>query len=389
MKKVKKKRKTRRLIIGILILCIFVGGILLNLNRIELRIKGYDRSDTQLILSLEDYQIDEILDYDSIIHFSKWNKVKNNQNYIYYDKYYKENKQSVKKVVSYVDDYVKLKKKLDHLGYTTNIVFKNSEVYSIENLRSLMQQKIKYKTAKKYLKIDGVQICDLSKYEQSKLKPLQAILSISYPMIDSVNASDRVYEIEEPNTLVLIKKGFVVRSDYVPSSLREVNIPYESQQGQMQDEAATALEEMYADVKKEGYELTIKSSYRSYADQEAIYNEYFSMYDADYAASLVNTPGSSEHQLGLSVDLTSSDVIDGTYSTFGQTPAYQWVEKNAYKYGYILRYPENKSSQTGATNEPWHFRYVGKKAAKEIYEKNWTLEDYILNHGFTYEMKIQ
>lgn len=389
MKKVKKKRKTRRLIIGILILCIFVGGILLNLNRIELRIKGYDRSDTKLILNLEDHQIDEILDYDSIIHFSKWNQVKNNQNYIYYDKYYNENKQSVKKVVSYVDDYVKLKKKLDRLGYTTNIVFKNSEVYSIENLRSLMKQKIKYKTAKKYLKVDGVQICDLSKYEQSKLKPLQAILSISYPMIDSANASDRVYEIEEPNTLVLIKKGFVVRSDYVPSSLRDVNIPYESQQGQMQDEAASALEQMYADAKKEGYNLTIKSSYRSYADQEAIYNEYFSMYDADYAASLVNTPGSSEHQLGLSVDLTSSDVIDGTYSTFGQTPAYQWVEKNAYKYGYILRYPENKSSQTGATNEPWHFRYVGKKAAKEIYEKNWTLEDYILNHGFTYEMTIQ
>ena len=389
MKKVKKKRKAKRIIIGVLVLLVLVSGIFLNLNRIELRMKGYDRSDTKLILSLKDNQIDEILDYDSIIHFSKWNQVKNKQNYIYYDRYFKQNKQSVKKVVSYVDDYVKLKKKLDRLGYTTNIVFKNREVYSIENLRSLSKQKIKYATAKKYLKIDGVQICDLSKYEESGKKPLQAILSISYPMIDSSKNSDRVYEIENPNLVVLIKKGFVVRSDYVPSNLRKVDIPYETEKGQMQDEAAEALENMYADAKIKGYELVIKSSYRSYEEQLEIYNEYFSMYDADYASSLVSTPGSSEHQLGLSVDLTSQDVIDGTSSTFGQTKAYQWVEKNAYKYGYILRYPENKSSQTGATNEPWHFRYVGKKAAKEIYEKNWTLEDYILEHGFTYEMTIQ
>lgn len=191
-----------------------------------------------------------------------------------------------------MDDYVKLKKKLDRLGYTTNIVFKNREVYSIENLRSLSKQKIKYATAKKYLKIDGVQICDLSKYEESGKKPLQAILSISYPMIDSSKNSDRVYEIENPNLVVLIKKGFVVRSDYVPSNLRKVDIPYETEKGQMQDEAAEALENMYADAKTKGYELVIKSSYRSYEEQLEIYNEYFSMYDADYASSLVSTPGS-------------------------------------------------------------------------------------------------
>ena len=389
MKKVNTKRKYKHFIILVLVFVLLISGIFLNLDRIELRIKGYDRQDTNLILNLDQEKVDAILDYDSIIKFSKWDQIKNNQNYVYYDRYRKINKESTKEIVSYVDAYIKLKDALDDLGYSSKILFKNSDLYSIANLRLLVNQKISYQKAKKYLKIHGVQIADLSKYVKSEQDPLKAILSISYSMIDSSKSSDRVYEIQNPNQLVLIKKGFVVRSDYVPSNLRKVDIPYETEKGQMQDEAAKALENMYADAKTKGYELVVKSSYRSYEEQLAIYNEYFSIYDADYAASLVSTPGSSEHQLGLSVDLTSQDVVDGTYSTFGETKAYKWVEKNAYKYGYILRYPENRSSQTGATNEPWHFRYVGKKAAKEIYKNNWTLEDYILAHGFTYEMTIQ
>lgn len=112
------------------------------------------------------------------------------------------------------------------------------------------------------------------------------------------------------------------------------------------------------------------------------------MYDAAYAASLVSTPGSSEHQCGLSVDLTSQSVLDGTYGTFGESPDYDWVEENAYKYGFILRFTENTGDKTGATNEPWHFRYVGKEAAKEIHDKGWILEDYIEHHGFAYNLRL-
>lgn len=167
-----------------------------------------------------------------------------------------------------------------------------------------------------------------------------------------------------------------------------MNIPYESEVGQLRDEAATALENMYKDGLKQGYSIAIKSSYRSYETQLAVYNEYFAMYDAAYAASLVSIPGSSEHQCGLSVDLTSQSVLDGTYGTFGESPDYDWVEENAYKYGFILRFPENTGDKTGATNEPWHFRYVGKEAAKEIHDKGWILEDYIEHHGFSYNLRL-
>ena len=98
---------------------------------------------------------------------------------------------------------------------------------------------------------------------------------------------------------------------------------------------------------------------------------------------MVALPGSSEHQLGLSVDLTSQSVIDGKWRFFGDTPEYKWVIENAHHYGFILRYPQNKSNITGTTNEPWHFRYVGLEVAKIIYENNWTLEDYVLHYGLS------
>lgn len=360
----------------------------MNFTRIQLVMKGYDKEERQVILELDSDIVDEILNYDTNVNILKWNKVDNNKNYILYEKYYKETKANKQTVVSYVDSYVTLKKKLDKLGYKSSMLFKNSELYTIDNLNSLINQNVSYKTSKKYLSIKGVQINDISDYEKSGLEPLKAILSVSYPMIESNVSSNRTYTIENPDNLVLIKKGFMVASDYVPSTLRTVDMPYESVEGQMSDEAASALEKMYQDAQEEGYNLVIKSSYRSYQEQADVYNAYFAMYDAEYAASLVNVPGSSEHQLGLSVDLTSQDVIDGIYGTFGETPAYEWVEKNAYKYGFILRYPENASSRTGATNEPWHFRYVGKQAAKEINEKGWILEDYIEAYGFTYEMHL-
>ncbi len=384
----KRKINIRRVLILILIPVLLISLLVINFNRIRFMIKGYDAEEIKIILNLDRDSMESILDSDDKLIIKKYNKIKNNQNYVLYNLYASKTNASCKDTVSYVDGYVKIKSKLDKLGYKTSIVFKNLDLYTLQNLNLLVQQNITYKTSKKYLAIQGAQVVDLEAYLKSGLQPLQAVLSISYPMIDSSQSSDRTYTIENPNNLVLIKKGFLVSSDYVPSTLRTVNMPYETIEGQMSDEAASALEKMYSEAASDGYNLVIKSSYRSYEDQVAIYNEYFAIYDAAYAASLVSVPGSSEHQLGLSVDLTSQDVIDGVYGTFGETPAYQWVSKNAYKYGFILRYPENQSSRTGATNEPWHFRYVGKKAAKEIYEKNWVLEDYIEAYGFSYEMHM-
>lgn len=329
------------------------------------------------------------MQYDQIINISKWDKVKNDAHYLLYDEYYRASKKSVKKVVYYIDSYYERMEDLNYLGYTKNVLFKNSDLYTISNLDTLISANVPYKKAKKYLAVKGAQIQDIKKYVDSGLSPLKAVLQVSYPGIDSSKKDSRSYTIENPeDTLILIKNGFSVPSDYVPKDLRDVNIPYETEVGQLRDEAATALEKMYKDGLKQGYSIAIKSSYRSYDTQLAVYNEYFAMYDAAYAASLVSIPGSSEHQCGLSVDLTSQSVMNGEYGTFGETPDYNWIEQNAYKYGFILRFPENTGDRTGATNEPWHFRYVGKEAAKEIHDKGWILEDYIEHHGFTYNLRL-
>lgn len=84
------------------------------------------------------------------------------------------------------------------------------------------------------------------------------------------------------------------------------------------------------------------------------------------------TPGESEHQTGLAIDVTNpSRCFDKT------SVEAQWIDNNAYKYGFILRYPENKEDVTGYNYEPWHIRYVGKDVAKKIYINSKTLEEYL------------
>ena len=94
------------------------------------------------------------------------------------------------------------------------------------------------------------------------------------------------------------------------------------------------------------------------------------------AARWVARPGTSEHQTGLAVDIVSlsNQMLDETQES---TPEFQWLAENAWKYGFILRYPEDKSEKTGIAYEPWHFRFVGKEAAAEIHDLGLCLEEYL------------
>ena len=129
---------------------------------------------------------------------------------------------------------------------------------------------------------------------------------------------------------------------------------------------------MKADATALGLNIWIQSGYRSYELQSELYNNYVNR-DGKLAADTYSArPGHSEHQTGLAFDLnTISD--DFAYTNEGK-----WVNENAWKYGYILRYPKGKDDITGYKYEPWHFRYVGKDLAKELYNGgDWiTLEEH-------------
>jgi len=145
------------------------------------------------------------------------------------------------------------------------------------------------------------------------------------------------------------------------------------------------LDMMLEAAKMDGLSPIICSSYRTLEKQKSLFENKIGRYlsnglsdqeAAIEAAKWVAVPGTSEHQTGLAVDIVaeSYQLLDKEQEN---TPEQKWLMENSYKYGFILRYPETKSDITGIGYEPWHYRYVGKEAAKEIYEKEICLEEYL------------
>jgi LAS superfamily LD-carboxypeptidase LdcB len=181
--------------------------------------------------------------------------------------------------------------------------------------------------------------------------------------------------------LVLVNKHNNLPSGYVPQNLVVPNVSFSfkeyDEKKQMRKEAASALEEMFRAAKADGINLYAVSGYRSYARQEAIFASNGRKYGLEKANQFSAKPGQSEHQTGLAMDITCTSVSYGLTQRFGSTKEGIWVKENANKFGFILRYQQGKESITGYQYEPWHLRYVGKEAAKEITERNVTLEEYL------------
>ena len=146
-----------------------------------------------------------------------------------------------------------------------------------------------------------------------------------------------------------------------------------------------ALQEMLDACRAEGLSPLICSSYRSYEKQQALYQNkinrliaqgYSREKAAEEAGTVVALPGTSEHQLGLAVDIV--DVNNQNLDTSQErTEVQKWLIEHSWEYGFILRYPNNKSEITGIIYEPWHYRYVGKDAAREIHTLGVCLEEYL------------
>lgn len=135
------------------------------------------------------------------------------------------------------------------------------------------------------------------------------------------------------------------------------------------------LRQMFADAKAAGYELMIGSGFRSSQQQAAIYNNYVRMRGQAGADKVSARPGTSEHQLGLAVDIAYTDRNCYLKTCFAETGAGKWLAANAHQHGFILRYPRGKEEITGYQFEPWHFRYVGKDLANALHQSGLTLDE--------------
>ena len=179
------------------------------------------------------------------------------------------------------------------------------------------------------------------------------------------------------DTTLLVNKHYLLDKDYIPDDLVNVSQNYawgEVGSQKVREVAYNAFLDMWNAANEEGYYLMINSSYRSYEDQEIVYNNYKNSSGERFADSIAARPGSSEHQTGLALDIFSK--TNTNKNTFSQTDEAKWLKENAHNFGFILRYPEDKVDITGYSFESWHYRYVGKDIATYIYENDITYEEY-------------
>ena len=204
--------------------------------------------------------------------------------------------------------------------------------------------------------------------------------------LEENSTSDEKININEINkssvndwNLILVNKENPIPENY------SVNIVKIEDNFEVDEKIKESTEKMLADARASGINPEICSAYRSTKYQTTLYNnkinEYlrngFNMEQAtEQAAKWVTTPGTSEHEIGLSLD-----IIDNSYQILDEnqenTPVQKWLMEHCYEYGFILRYPTEKRDITKINYEPWHYRYVGVKDAMIIKEKGYCLEEYI------------
>ena len=191
------------------------------------------------------------------------------------------------------------------------------------------------------------------------------------PAPASVDTFDRAARsLDDPNSIwvVVNKLRPMNPQDFEPADLVEVPVEF-TNEPLLRQEASDAVVAMFDTARGEaGLELASNSAYRSYSAQEDVY-------DGDDLTTA--RPGFSEHQTGLTIDIGPLSGECSLEECFGETPEGIWLRDNAARFGFILRYPADKTAITGYTFEPWHFRYVGTELANEMRETGvTTLEEF-------------
>ena len=195
---------------------------------------------------------------------------------------------------------------------------------------------------------------------------------------------------ESETYLTLANKQHPLGKDFVPAALSHLpaELTLYGKDIQLESTVAVAAEALVRELHARGYtDILITSGYRTYEYQQGLFNTYMANeasahpdWSREECEAKVLTysarPGTSEHQTGLCMDLISEDHL-ALDETFANNPAYAWLTENAHHFGFILRYPADKTAVTGYDYEPWHYRFVGVEAATRMHSSGETLEEYV------------
>ncbi|WP_243385120.1 M15 family metallopeptidase [Bacillus kexueae] len=218
--------------------------------------------------------------------------------------------------------------------------------------------------------------------QQQEEEPVNPDFLLESVYFNEVKEVDGKVTIQNPdNILVLVNKDFYLPSDYIPSDLVRPNIPFsfgdlDIPKSYMRAEAAKAVEQLFEAANKDGIQLFGVSAYRPFEYQLGLFNMEVQDKGEEVAAQAVAQPGQSEHQTGLTIDVTSASVQYAITQQFGETKEGKWLAEHAHEFGFIIRYPSGKEEITKYQYEPWHIRYVGIEVASILYKYEITLEEY-------------
>ncbi len=172
---------------------------------------------------------------------------------------------------------------------------------------------------------------------------------------------------------MLVNKYHALDKEYTVGDIVKCSSTYAYANNELNKEAYEAFVNLANAAKEEGHTILILSSYRTYETQDSLWKKRKDAYGIKKADAYAARAGSSEHETGLAIDVAEyMDVND----EFAKTESFKWMQENAYKYGYILRYPEGKENITGYAYEAWHYRYLGVSLATNVYNEGITYDEY-------------
>ncbi len=282
------------------------------------------------------------------------------------------------KYIKYINSYEYKFKELgyskDNIDYFVTLDTEKKEYllkidYNEEIINILKQKYFLWKNIDKYIEY----------YNSNKDKSFDNIISIINVGSDKEWYTNTKTTDISNKTTMLVNKFHSLPDDYDEMLTEEdllTNISnwYSYGSHKIMKEVYENYKEMSKVADGEGLKLIINSGYRTNQLQIDIYQEKKDSGGLEYADNYAARPGFSEHQTGLALDIFTPKY--STMSTFQNSPEYDWLIKNAHKYGFILRYPEGKEHITGYSYEPWHYRYVGKDLASKVFESGLTYDEY-------------
>ena len=212
-------------------------------------------------------------------------------------------------------------------------------------------------------------------YKEHKKDKLSHIVSLVNVKADYEYYDEKVVTETDTskNELMLVNKYHKLTKEYAPDDIVDVSIQFAYGDNEIISEVYEKFRSMYNAAKEEDLYLIITSSYRDYDFQEQLWNSYKNQKGEEWADSVAARAGFSEHQTGLTLDIVT---YNAGMSDFENTDEFKWLQKNAHKYGFILRYPKDKEDITGYSYESWHYRYVGVEVAEEIHKLGITFDEY-------------